>query len=118
MGILTQFKITAEKLNQLEHRANNARVESSNLSMAKLLLQNRSFIRCRKGKREVTLNISKKKTLENQTDLTKTAVDFAHLDHRADIRKAKTSRIPKIKSFARKQDTNLPSKKKRKPRSC
>ena len=56
--------------------------------------------------------------MENQTNLTKTAVHFAHLDHRADIRKAKTSRIPKIKSSARKQDTNLPSKKKRKPRSC
>ena len=65
----------------------------------------------------MTLNISKK-TLENQTDLTKTAVDFAHLDQRADIRKAETSRIPKIKSSARKQDTNLPSKKKREPRSC
>ena len=56
--------------------------------------------------------------MENQTDLTKTAIDFAHLDHRADIRKAETSRIPKIKSSARKQDTNLASKKKRKPRSC
>ena len=56
--------------------------------------------------------------MENQTDLTKTAVDFAHLDHRADIRKAETSRIPKTKSSARKQDTKLPSKKKRKPRSC
>ena len=56
--------------------------------------------------------------MENQTDLTKTAVDSAHLDHRADIRKAETSRIPKIKSSARKQDTNLPSKKKRKPRRC
>ena len=65
----------------------------------------------------MTLKISKK-TLENQTDLTKTAVDFAHLDHRADNRKAETSRIPKIKSSARKQDTNLPSEKKRKPRSC
>ena len=56
--------------------------------------------------------------MENQTDLTKTAVDFSHLDHRADIRKAETSRIPKTKSSARKQDTKLPSKKKRKPRSC
>ena len=56
--------------------------------------------------------------MENQTDLTKTAVDFAHLDHRADIRKAETSRIPMIKSSARKKDTSLPSKKKKKPRSC
>ena len=56
--------------------------------------------------------------MENQTDLAKTAIDFAHLDHRADTRKAETSRIPKIQSSARKQDTSLPSKKKSKPRSC
>ena len=56
--------------------------------------------------------------MENQTDLTKTAVDFDHLDHRAHIWKAETSRIPKIQSSARKQDTSLPSKKKSKPRSC
>ena len=53
-----------------------------------------------------------KKTLENQTDLTKTAVDFAQLDHRADIRKAETYRTPKTQGSARKQDTSLPSKKK------
>ena len=51
--------------------------------------------------------------MENQTDLTKTAVDFAHLDHRADIQKAETSRMPKIQRSARKQDTSLPSKKKK-----
>ena len=56
--------------------------------------------------------------METQTDLTKTAVGFAHFDHRADIRKAETSRIPKIQSSARKQDTSLPSKKKSKPRGC
>ena len=56
--------------------------------------------------------------MENQTDLTKKAVDFAHSDHRADIRKAETSGIPKMQSSARKQDTSLPSKKKSKPRSC
>ena len=92
-----------------------ARVRTS--LWAELLLVDRSFNRCRKGNKEVTLYNSKKKTLENQTDLTKMAVDFAHLDHRADIRKAETSRIPKIQSSARKQDTSLPSKKK-KPRSC
>ena len=54
-----------------------------------------------------------KKTLENQTDLTKTAVNFAQLDHRADIRKAETYRIPKTQGSARKQDTSLPSKKKK-----
>ena len=56
--------------------------------------------------------------MENQTDLTKTAVDVAHVDHRADIQKAETSRMPKIQSSARKQDTSLTSKKKKKPRSC
>ena len=70
------------------------------------------------GNKEVTLYNSIKKTLENQTDLTKKAVDFAHSDHRADIRKAETSRIPEMQSSARKQDTSLPSKKKSKPRSC
>ena len=55
--------------------------------------------------------------MENQTDLTKTAVDVAHLDHRADIQKAETSRMPMIQSSARKQDTSLTSKKKIKPRS-
>ena len=50
--------------------------------------------------------------------MSKTAVDFAQLDHRADIRKAETSRIPKTQGSARKQDTSLPSKKKSKPKSC
>ena len=40
--------------------------------------------------------------MENQTDLTNTAVDFAHLDHRADIQKAESSRTPKIQSSAKK----------------
>ena len=39
-------------LSRLEHRANNARVESSNFSMVKLL-QNRSFNRCRKERQGV-----------------------------------------------------------------
>ena len=78
---------------------------------AELLLVDRSFNRYRKVKQEVTL-YNCKKTLENQTDLTKTAVDFAQLDHRADIREAETSRIPKTQGSARKQDTSLPSKKK------
>ena len=56
--------------------------------------------------------------MENQTDLTRTAVHFAHLDHRADIQKAETSRMPKIQSSARQQGISLPSKKKKKPRSC
>ena len=56
--------------------------------------------------------------METQTDLTKTAVGFAHFDHRADIRKAETSRSPKIQSSERKQDTSLPSEKKSKPRGC
>ena len=48
MKISTHFKIRGVKLSRLEHRANNARVESLSLSLAKLLLRDRSFIRCRK----------------------------------------------------------------------
>ena len=48
MKISTHFKIRGVKLSRLEHRANNARVESSSLPLAKLLLRDRSFIRCRK----------------------------------------------------------------------
>ena len=48
MKISTHFKIRVVKLSRLEQRANNARVESSSLSLAKLLLRDRSFIRCRK----------------------------------------------------------------------
>ena len=55
--------------------------------------------------------------MENQTDLTKTALDFAHLDHRIDIQKAETSRMPKIQSSARKQDT-IYLRRRKKPRSC
>ena len=66
----------------------------------------------RENKKRNIKNLQKK-TLETQTELTKTAVDFAHLNHRADIRKTETSRIPKIQSSARKQDTSLPSKKKK-----
>ena len=48
MKISTHFKIRVVKLSRLEHRAKNAKVESSSLSLAKLLLRDRSFIRCRK----------------------------------------------------------------------
>ena len=53
--------------------------------MAKLLFQGRSFIRCRKGRRGEGHCWNAKKTMETQTDLAKTAVDLARLDHRADI---------------------------------
>ena len=53
--------------------------------MAKLLLQNRSFIRCRKETQGEDIVKIPKKTMETPTDLTKTAVEFAHLDHRPDI---------------------------------
>ena len=59
--------------------------ESSNLSMAKRLLQNRSFIRCRKETLGEYFVKMPKKTRETPTDLTKTAVEIAHLDHRPDI---------------------------------
>ena len=52
MKISTHFKIRVVKLSRLEHRANNARVESLNVSMAKLLLQDRSFIRRRKERQK------------------------------------------------------------------
>ena len=48
MKISTHFKIRVVKLSGLEHRAKIARVESSSLTMAKLLLRDRSFNRCRK----------------------------------------------------------------------
>ena len=47
---LIRSKITAVKLSLIENGANNAKVESSNVCIAKLLLQARSFIRCRKGR--------------------------------------------------------------------
>ena len=53
--------------------------------MAKLLLQNRSFIRCRKETQGKGPCKNAKKTMETPTDLTKTAVEFAHLDPRPDI---------------------------------
>ena len=65
----------------------------------------------------MTLNNSKKKHWRTKL-ISKDGRRLRHLDHRADIRKAETSRIPKIQSSARKQDTSLPSKKKSKPRSC
>ena len=70
-----------------------------------------------KGKQRSDIEYLKKKTLENQTDLTKTAVDFAHLDHRADIQKAETSRMPKIQSSARNKILVYLQRRK-KPRSC
>ena len=89
MKISTQFKIRAVYLSRLERRANNARVESSNVSMAKLLLRDRSFIRCRKERQGEGHCKNAQKTSETQTELTKTAVELARLDHRANITKAK-----------------------------
>ena len=53
--------------------------------MAQLLLQNRSFNRCREERQGVGHCKNAKKTMETQIELKKTAVELAHLDHRADI---------------------------------
>ena len=53
--------------------------------MAKPLLQNRSFNRCRKERQGVGHCKNAKKTMETQIELTKTAAELARLDHRADI---------------------------------
>ena len=65
LSTLTEVKPTADYLSWLEPRAKNARVESSNLSMAKLLLQDRSFIRCRKERQGETYCKHAKKNNEN-----------------------------------------------------
>ena len=82
MSTLIKFKLTAVELSRLEHRPNNARVESSNLSMANLLLQNRSFIRCRNETQGEGLCKTAKKTMETQIELTKTAIELPRLDNR------------------------------------
>ena len=117
MKISTHFKIRVVKLSRLEHRANNARVESSNLPMAKLLLQNRRFNRCRKERQEVGHCKNARKTMETQIELTKRVVELARLDHRANITKAETLRRPEREGSVRKQHCSFAAVQKRKPRS-
>ena len=104
-------------LSRLEHRANNARVESSNLSMAKLLLQNRSSNRCRKERQGVGHCKNARKTMETQIELTKTVVELARLDHRANITKAEILRRPEREGSVRKQHSSFATVQKRKPSS-
>ena len=86
--------------------------------MAKLLLQNRSFNRCRKERQGEGHCKHAKKTMETQIELTKTVVELARLDHRANITKTENLRSPKTESSVRKGHSSFATLLKRKPRSC
>ena len=116
MKISTHFKIRVVKLSRLEQRANNARVESSSLSLAKVLLRDRSFNRCRKERQGEGHCKNAKKTMETQNGLKKTAAELARLDHRANITKAENFRSPKTEGSVRKHHKNFATVQKRKPR--
>ena len=75
--------------------------------MAKLLLQNRSFIRCRNETQGEGHCKTAKKTMETQIELTKTAIELARLDNRGNIRKAEISRKHKTQSSVRKQASSF-----------
>ena len=117
MKISTHFKIRVVKLSRLEHRANNARVESSSLSLAKLLLRDRSFICCRKERQGEGHCKNATKTMETQNGLKKTAAELARLDHRANITKAENFRSPKTEGSVRKQASSFAAVQNRKPKS-
>ena len=55
--------------------------------------------------------------MEAQIELTKTAVELARLDHRANITKAENLRRPERKGSVRKQLSSSATVQKRKPRS-
>ena len=55
--------------------------------------------------------------METQIELTKTAVELAQLDHRANIRKAEKLRRPDREGSVRKQHSKFATVQKRKPRS-
>ena len=84
--------------------------------MAKLLLQNRRFIRCRKETQGEGHCKNAKKAMETQIELTKTAIELARLDNRGDITKAEISRNHKTQSSVRKQ-ASFATVQKRKPSS-
>ena len=84
--------------------------------MAKLLLQNRSFIRCRKETQGEGHCKNAKKTTETQIELTKTAIELAWLDNRG-YTKAEISRNHKTQSSVGKQASSFAAVQKRKPRS-
>ena len=75
--------------------------------MAKLLLQKRSFIRCRKETQGEGHCKKARKTMETQIELTKTAVELARLDNRGNITKAQISRNHKTQSSVRKQASSF-----------
>ena len=54
--------------------------------------------------------------MENQTDLTNTADDFARLDRGGNITKTETLRSPKTQSSVRKKDSSFATVPKRRPR--
>ena len=85
--------------------------------MAKLLLQNRSFIRCRKETQGEGHCKNAKKTMETQIEYKKTVIELARLDNRGDITKAEISRNHKTQSSVRKQASSFAAVQKRKPRS-
>ena len=85
--------------------------------MAKLLLQKRSFIRCRKEGQGVGHCKNARKTMETQIEYKKTAIELARLDHRANITKAENLRRPEREGSVRKQHSSFATVRKRKPRS-
>ena len=85
--------------------------------MAKLLLQNRSFNRCRKETQGLGHCKNAEKNMEIEIELTKTAIELARLDNRGDITKAEISRNHKTQSSVRKQASSFAAVRKRKPRS-
>ena len=85
--------------------------------MAKPLLQNRSFKRCRKERQGVGHCKNAKKTMETQIELTKTVVELARLDHRANITKAEILGRPEREGSVRKQHSSFATVQKRKPSS-
>ena len=86
--------------------------------MPNFLIVDRSFNRCRKKKREEGQCKIAKNILENRTDLAKTAVDLARLDHRANITKGENFRSPKTEGSVRKERSSFALLQKRKTRSC
>ena len=85
--------------------------------MAKLLLQDRSFIRCRKERQGVGQCKNARKTMETQIEHTKTAIELERLGNRGNVTKAEISRNYKTQSSVRKQASNFAAVQKRKPRS-
>ena len=56
--------------------------------------------------------------METQIELTKTAVDLARLDRRANITKGENFGSPKTEGSVRKEHSSFATLQKKKPRSC